>query len=361
MGFLGGLISGVKDLLVGGSAVADTALNYDINKKNYELAKQNYAFQKDSYNKTFGLQEDAFNFQKESYLNNFNYQKQLQQQLFNREDNAIQRQARDMELAGLSKTLAAGGGAGAGPVVGTSSSNASFGGSPFSGSAPQRSQVDLISAALQFGQAQAQIRKTNAETEVLLKEGKKKDSDTLFVDAQTAYTKARTAVEEKNYSMLDLTSEQIQASTEKTRKDMEYIDSQISVLEQGKEIKQWEFENLYPQDLQAKILQVANLRKEGRYKDAQIIYQDIKSDVETQNLMIKEYESKIKAMDYDYQSATGMKPGANQNWIVNLISSFFSSETAEKIIKDLVPGYKSGSKPDHSFSTIGKYRDNTPR
>lgn len=334
MGWLGDLWNGFMDLVGVGTSATQTAMNYDINQKNYDLAKQNYEFNR------------------ESYLKNFDYQKNLQQQLFNREDNAIQRQAADMEKAGLSKTLAAGGGAGAGAVVSTS---------PSSLSAPQRSQVDLISAALQFGQAQAQIRKTNAETEVLLKEGKKKDSDILFTDAQTAYTKARTAVEEKNYSMLDLTAEQIQASTEKTRKDMEHIDSQISVLEQGKEIKKWEFENLYPQDLQAKILQVANLRKEGRYKDAQIIYQDIKSDVETQNLMIKEYESKIKAMDYEYQSATGMKPGANQNWIVNLISSFFSSEIAEKIIKEIVPGYKSGSKPEHSENTIGKYRDNTPR
>lgn len=47
------------------------------------------------------------------------YQKQLQQQLFEREDNAVQRRAADLQAAGLSQTLAAGGGAGAGPVVKT--------------------------------------------------------------------------------------------------------------------------------------------------------------------------------------------------------------------------------------------------
>ena len=160
--------------------------------------------------------------------------------------------------------------------------------------------------------------------------------------------------------MLDLTADEIQATTEKTKKDMEYIDSQILALEQGRVIKQWEFENIFPQDLEIKCQQVANLRKDGRYKDAQIIYQDIHNDVETQNLMYKEFVSKIIAMDYDYQSSTGMKPGANQNWIVNLITSFFNSDTAESILKDIIPGYKSGSKPDHSQSTIGKYRDNTP-
>lgn len=361
MGWFNDLWNGFTDLLGFGSAAVDTALNYEINQKNYELAKENYEFQKDSYNKTFGLQQDAFNFQKESYLKNFEYQKNLQQQLFNREDNSIQRRAQDMEKAGLSKTLAAGSGAGAGPVVSTAGSNASFNGSGFSGSAPQRSQVDLISAALQFGQAQAQIRKTNAETENLLKENKKKDSDILFTDAQTAYTRARTAVEEKNFDILNVTEEQINLSNEKTRKEMEKIDAELKNLEQGYQIKDWEFANMYPQDLQYKIEQVANLRKEGRYKDADIIYKDIQSDILTQQLMIAEFEALIKGMDYEYQSSTGMKPGANQNWIVNLISSFFSSDTAEKIIQELVPGFRSGSKPEHSSSTIGKYRDNTPR
>lgn len=47
------------------------------------------------------------------------YQKKLQQQIFNREDTAIQRAAADLEAAGLSKTLAAGSGASSGSVVST--------------------------------------------------------------------------------------------------------------------------------------------------------------------------------------------------------------------------------------------------
>lgn len=49
----------------------------------------------------------------------FEYQKQLQERMFEREDTAVQRQAADMAKAGLSKTLAAGGGASSGPVVQT--------------------------------------------------------------------------------------------------------------------------------------------------------------------------------------------------------------------------------------------------
>lgn len=50
---------------------------------------------------------------------NLDYAKDLQRQVFEREDNAVQRRAADMQKAGLSQTLAAGGGAQAGAVVKT--------------------------------------------------------------------------------------------------------------------------------------------------------------------------------------------------------------------------------------------------
>ena len=50
----------------------------------------------------------------------FDYQKSLQQDIFAREDNAVQRRMKDLQAAGLNPNLAAGSAAGAGAVVGRS-------------------------------------------------------------------------------------------------------------------------------------------------------------------------------------------------------------------------------------------------
>lgn len=80
----------------------------------------------------------------------FDYQKQLQQQIFNREDTSYQRAANDLAQAGLSKTLSAGSGSSAGSVVSTS--------------APQSDIMGRMGAAMQLSQINAQTKKIEAET-----------------------------------------------------------------------------------------------------------------------------------------------------------------------------------------------------
>lgn len=356
MGLLGDIWNGVMDLFGVGTSAVQTAQNYQINQQNYDLALKNYQFQKDSYNKSFGLQQDAFQFQKDSYLNNFNYQKAIQNQIFAREDNAIQRRASDLQAAGLSKTLAAGSGAGAGSVVSTSPFSGGFDGSGFGGKAPERSAVDLLSTALSFAEASASIKKVNAEAENLLKQNEKMDSEMLVNDAQTAWIKAKTAVEEGQLGILSLTGQQIQTTIDYTKGLMNKIDVEIKSLQNGIRKSDWEYRYLLPQELQYKVEQVANLRREGRYITANTVYKDLQSDLLTQQIFEKEWQNKILELDYNYQQQTGFKPAPNNNWIVNLGAGLSQSGLVQKAVEAVFPNLYNGRRTNLRIT-----HDNTPR
>lgn len=77
-------------LAIGSIATGGMLLDQYWNYKNYQLQKEQY-----------------------------NYEKELQQTIFSREDNATQRRVADLRAAGLSPVLAAGSPAGAGAVVST--------------------------------------------------------------------------------------------------------------------------------------------------------------------------------------------------------------------------------------------------
>lgn len=322
-------LSALLGFLGTGLGIANTVANYSINQNNLKLQKQNYDFNKDSY------------------LNNFEYQKNLQQQIFSREDNAVQRRVSDLQSAGLSKTLAAGDGAGAGSVVSTSHSSLS---------APQQSQVDLLSSALSLADTAALIKKTNAEAENLLKQNQKMDSEMVVNDAQTAWIKAKTAVEEGNLGILSLTGEQIRTTIDYTKGLMDKVDAEIKSIQQGISMKDWEFKYMFPQELQYKIEQVANLRREGRYITSNTVYRDIQSDLLTQQIFEKEWQNKILELDYNYQQQTGFKPAPNNNWIVNLGAGLTQSSLVQKAVEAVFPNLYNGRRTNLRIT-----HDNTPR
>lgn len=160
---IGSIISGIGGIGIG---IANSVSNAEINKKNYEL-------QKDWQN----------------------YQKQLQREIFQREDNAIRRRAFDIAAAGGNPAMAweSGNGAGAGSIVDTSAPQQA----PYDYSQLMNSSLAMFAGGLrQFQEARlmdAQIKNLNAVTG-------KTDAETITEEIRQLQIKALTAKtnEEKN-------------------------------------------------------------------------------------------------------------------------------------------------------------------
>lgn len=87
----------------------------------------------------------------------FDYQKALQQQIFNREDTAVQRRMADLQAAGLNSNLAAGSAAGAGSVVSRSNTN----------DVNMGSALDMLQAVNNIRQQRQQTENAKVEHDIL--------------------------------------------------------------------------------------------------------------------------------------------------------------------------------------------------
>lgn len=145
---VGGVLGGIGSIFGSGfNAMAQQ----DTNRINKQIADQNLGFQRDK----------------------LAYDKGLQERMFMREDNAVVRRSQDLANAGLSQTLAAGGGANAGPVVKTEAPQNQYRHQTEAKIDPMfAAQMAKLGTDISMSRAQeklitAQAKKTNQETDFL--------------------------------------------------------------------------------------------------------------------------------------------------------------------------------------------------
>lgn len=117
----------------------------------------------------------------------YDYQKSLQERIFQREDNAVQRRALDLEKAGLSKTLAAGNGANAGQAIKVDTPQSE---SALRGQALSQGVQNMLSIA----QAKANIALTEANAKKAESEANINEYDLNWFDSAGLPTGAKSGL-----------------------------------------------------------------------------------------------------------------------------------------------------------------------
>ncbi len=171
-------------------------------------------------------------------MKNLDFQREYNSQIFRREDTAVQRRAKDLEQAGLSKTLAAGSSAGAGGSAQTPQVNfeaqrpeydisGAFSGAAtnalntFTGLMSLKQASELNNQ--QIASAKAQAEKTLADTEttkienLTLAQRRQAELDNMLANKNLTEEQRKNIIEQR--AQISATIEQIRAGIEGTKLD----------------------------------------------------------------------------------------------------------------------------------------------
>lgn len=272
-----------------------------------------------------GVTEAGLNYK--SQVANLDYQKNLQRQIFEREDNAVSRRAADLKNAGLSKTLAAGDAAGSGTAISTS--------------APQLSMVDKVATGLSYAQQMANVRKTEEETHNLLVQQREAESRMMTQDMERSYMAIKMSIEQGTLDMLPITKAQKEADLSLTRMQVKQAEEIIKASELGRSVNLYKFRNILPNEATQAALQVGLLRKQGAKLDADIAYRNLERDLLAYNITSSMWQSRILEMDAMYQGTYGYKPGTSGT-LGSLVTGLFDSLGGDKIMNSLSTSLKRG-------------------
>lgn len=285
-----------------------------------------------------GVTEAGLNYK--SQVANLDYQKDLQKQIFQREDNAVQRRASDLEKAGLSKTLAAGDAAGAGTAISTS--------------APQLSMVDKVAAGLNYAQQMANVRKTEEETQNLLVQQREAESRMMSQDMERQYMAIKLSIEKGTLDMLPITKAQKEADLSLTRMQIKQAEELVKASELGRSIDLYKFRNILPNEAIQASLRVGLLRKQGAKFDADIAYRNLERDLLTYNIASSMWQSRILQMDAKYQDTYGYKPGTSGT-LGSLFTGLFDQLGGDSIMDAVGNATKKGLSKIPVIGNLFKY------
>jgi hypothetical protein len=245
----------------------------------------NMAFAKEQFGYQQGIDKQNFDFAQEK----LNYDKQLQQTMFNREDNSIQRRVADMKAAGINPVLAAGSGAGAGAVVSTT--------------APYRENNTDPSAQINLRSERSAQRMAQSQ---MIMNALKMQADIAYTKADTERVKVQTERErggiEHDKKFLDLAIDRL--SLDGKRYDTErghlllteQLDQARLVLEKDK----WRVQ---------KVLE----RSRTRLVDAQTAVEELKELGLSQDIAAGAIKNKMLAHDLEITVTSGVKSNESRH------------------------------------------------